>query len=384
MARVADVGELESGGAWQRWLPPIVVAVGYQLWVWLMAATAGADSFSLASGLKWDALRYLDIARRGYELYPCGAGPVDFPNPPADPWCGNAGWFPLYPLLIRLLHVTGLSYAACGVIVSQVAFLAALMMIWRLLGARLTEPAGQCLVLAAFLPGSVYYVLVFPISLALLCVAGAILAVRNGSWVWSAASVAIGVAAYPSAGLMCLLVPLAIVIGWRRERRWIRVAKGFGVAAAGGLSLVVVGTAFYAETGRWDAYQIIQRNYGNGVHNPLDTATGIMAAGMADPKAWSLAAMLIFVIPAMFVAVRRGMARGFDAELVLLIGLMIGLVVVPLVAGPRVSSYRSYALAAPAVVLLLGIPERLRLLVLVVAAGVACVLTYAFFQNKLI
>jgi len=277
-----------------------------------------------------------------------------------------------------------LSYAACGVIVSQVAFLAALMIIWRLLGARLTEPAGQCLVLAALLPGSVYYGLVFPISLALLCVAGAVLAVRNGSWVWAAVSVAVGVAAYPSAGMMCLLVPLAIVIGWRGDRWWVRVAKGFGVAAAGGLSLVAVGLAFYAETGRWDAYQLIQRNFGNGLHNPLDTAAGIMAAGIADPKAWSLAAMLIFIGPALFVAVRWGMTRGFDAELLLLIGLMIGLVVVPLMAGPRVSAYRSYALAAPAVALLAGIPERLRLLVLVAAAGVGCVLTYAFFQNKLI
>lgn len=384
VVRAEDADDLGSVGVWQRWLPPVVVAIGYQLWVWLMAATAGADPFRLVSGLQWDALRYVDIARRGYELHPCGDGPINFPDPPADAWCGNAGWFPLYPMLIRLVHVTGLSYAASGVVLSQVAFLAALMIVWRLLGDRLTESAGQCLVLAVLLPGSVYYHLVFPISLALLCVAGSILAVRNGSWPWAAVCVGVGVAAYPSAGVMCLLVPLAIMIGWRGDRWRVRMAKGLGVGAAGALALVAVGWAFFVDTGRWDAYQLIQRNYGNGLHNPLDTAAHILADGIANANAWSLVGMLLFVVPALFVAVRRGTAQGFDAELVLMIGLMIGLVLVPLVVGPRVSAYRSYALAAPAVVLLAGIPERLRLFLLPAAVGVGSLLTFAFFQGKLI
>ncbi|MCP2328427.1 hypothetical protein HDA40_006934 [Hamadaea flava] len=383
-ARVQDAGKLERTRVWQRWLPPVAVAVCCQLWMWLLAAAAGADPFRLTSGLKWDALRYVDIARRGYELHPCGDGPIDFPAPPPDAWCGNAGWFPLYPMLIKLVHVTGLGYAASGVLLSQVALVAALTVVWRLLGARLTEPAAQSLLMAVLLPGSVYYQLVFPISLALLCVAGAVLAVRNGSWAWAALSVGVGVAAYPSAAVMCLAVPLAIVLGGRPDPWWIRAVKGLGVAAAGGLGLIVVGWIFFAQTGRWDAYQLIQRNYGNGVHNPFTTTAQIVAGGEAGALAWSLLAMLIFVGPALVVAVRRGTARGFDAELILLIGLMVSLVLVPLVAGPRVSAYRSYALAAPAVVLLTTIPERLRLLMLVGLAGVGSLLTFVFFQGRLI
>jgi hypothetical protein len=79
-----DVGYRVAARSWEAWLPPLIATMGSQLFVWLMALLAGVDPLRLASGLKWDALRYLDIARRGYEIYPCGGGLIDFPAPPPD------------------------------------------------------------------------------------------------------------------------------------------------------------------------------------------------------------------------------------------------------------------------------------------------------------
>lgn len=384
VVEATEVDSVVVARRWEWWLPPLIAVVVSQLFVAVLTVSAGADPLRLSAGLKWDALRYLDIARRGYEVYPCGDGPIDFPTLRPDAWCGNAGWFPLYPMLMRGLHAVGLPYAAAGFLITQVALVGAFMLIWRLLGGRLTETSAQCLALAALLPGSVYHHLVFPISLALLAVAGTVLAVRERSWWPAGLSAAVGAAAYPAAVWLCLLAPAAILIGWRHERLAVRALHAAGTGAIGGAGLFVALLAFYVDTGRWDAYQLIQRNYGNGFHNPLWTFGQIMTAGVRDPKAWSLIAILLIIGPALYIGVRRGLRRGFDAELVMLMGLMIGLTLIPLIAGPRVSAYRSYALMGPIVVLLAGVPERLRLLLILVAAGIGGALTLAFFQGKVI
>jgi hypothetical protein len=365
-------------------LPPLVATVGSQLFVWLMALLAGVDPLRLSSGLKWDALRYLDIARRGYEIFPCGDGPIDFPAPPPDAWCGNAGWFPLYPMMMRGLHALGVPYAPAGFLITQAALLGAFTVIWRLLGARLTESSAQCLVIAALLPGSIFQHLVFPISLALLAVAGTVAAVRARSWWAAGLCAAAGAAAYPSAALLCVLTPVAILVGWRHERIGRRTAQACGAGLIAGAGLFAVGLAFYLDTGHWAAYQLIQRNYGNGLHNPLDTMGEILAGGMTDAKAWSLLAILLVVGPAAYIGVRKGVRDGFDAELIMYLGLIVGLLLTPLVAGPRVSSYRSYALLGPVVVLLMGVPERLRLIVICACAGVANLLAFVYFRGNLI
>jgi len=93
---------------------------------------------------------------------------------------------------------------------------------------------------------------------------------------------------------------------------------------------------------------------------------------------------LLGVGPAAYIGVRKGVRDGFDAELIMYLGLIVGLLLTPLVAGPRVSSYRSYALLGPVVVLLMGVPERLRLIVICACAGVASLLAFVYFRGNLI
>jgi hypothetical protein len=287
-------------------------------------------------------------------------------------------------MLIRGLHAAGVPYALGGFLITQAALLGAFMVIWRLLGTRLTESSAQCLAIATLLPGSVYHHLVFPISLALLAVAGTVAAIRARSWWAAGLCAAFGAAAYPSAALLCLLTPACILVGWRHERIAMRSAHALGAGLLACTGLIAAGLAFYVGTGRWDAYHLIQRNYGNGLHNPLETAGDILAGGIGEPKAWSLIAILLVIGPAGYVGARRGLRDGFDAELLMHLGLIVGLLLTPLIAGPRVSSYRSYALMGPIVVLLAGIPERLRLFLIFASAGVASLLAFAYFRDLLI
>ncbi|MBM3400175.1 MAG: hypothetical protein FJY15_06370, partial [Bacteroidetes bacterium] len=77
-------------------------AIGIPLAVWLLARMAshfmGIESqccggWTAECWSRWDSGLYLQIAEKGHNLIPC----PDWPGA----WCGNAGWAPLYPLMIK-------------------------------------------------------------------------------------------------------------------------------------------------------------------------------------------------------------------------------------------------------------------------------------------
>jgi hypothetical protein len=117
-------------------LPPLLAFVAANALVWHAAASAGYDFFDPGTWALWDGRQYLSQARQGLTLIPCKV-------PPYKPgqWCGNAGWFPLYPALVRGVSWTGLSLEWSGVLVAKAACLAMLAVVWRMLGARLSAAA---------------------------------------------------------------------------------------------------------------------------------------------------------------------------------------------------------------------------------------------------
>jgi hypothetical protein len=68
------------------------------------AAAAGHDPLATETRERWDSEHYLSIAAEGYVLEPCQGNPRD--------WCGNAGWFPAYRWLVRVLAAPGLALDA--------------------------------------------------------------------------------------------------------------------------------------------------------------------------------------------------------------------------------------------------------------------------------
>jgi hypothetical protein len=175
----------------------------------------------LAPLARWDAVWYLRIAESGY-----AEGE------------GRAAFFPLYPLLVRVV-ATPLGGSPAALLVGAyalalAAFLGALTLLHRLVALELGAPlARPALLLLAVFPGALYFGAPYSESLFLLLAVGAFYAARTGRWAW-AGGCAAGAAATRSAGVL-LMLPLAIVWWGSRERRirdaaWVLLAP-LGLAA---------------------------------------------------------------------------------------------------------------------------------------------------------
>ena len=159
----------------------------------------------LAPLARWDAAWYLRIADSGY------AG--------SD---ARAAFFPLYPLLVRALATPfGASPGAlllAAYAVALAAFLAALVLLYRLVSLELGRPlARPALLLLSVFPAALYFGAPYSESLFLLLAVGAFYAARTGRWAWAGAA-ACGAAATRSAGIL-LVLPLAMLWWGSRDRR---------------------------------------------------------------------------------------------------------------------------------------------------------------------
>jgi hypothetical protein len=170
----------------------------------LTHSLGGAGDVLLAPLARWDAVWYLEIANAGY-----GGEPH------------RAAFFPLYPLLVRALGEAGGGSPAALLIASYLvalaAFLAALVLLYRLAALELGRPlARPTLVLLAIFPGSLFFGAPYSESVFLLASVGAFYAARTGNWAWAGVAAA-AAAATRSAGVL-LLLPLALMYLTERKR----------------------------------------------------------------------------------------------------------------------------------------------------------------------
>ena len=170
---------------------------------------------------RWDAGWYRHIATHGYVDQ--GVGPAGQ---------RNLAFYPLYPLAIRLASLSGLSPLAAGILVSNLAFLAALILLHRMVRERFGGDAAlRCVLLLSVFPFSFYFSAVYSESLFLLLAVGSLyLAERER---WAAASIcallcgatrAPGVALAPALGLLYLDRARYDVRNVRLDALWIGLA----------------------------------------------------------------------------------------------------------------------------------------------------------------
>jgi hypothetical protein len=127
---------------------------------------------------RWDAEWYLYVADQGYVR-----------AEPLSRYAGRyvaadtAGFFPLYPLLIRSLSALGLDPVLAGVLISNLSLLGALTLLHRLAADRFSEEAANASLwgLVAF-PTSLFLSAVYSESLFLALLLGCFLAARRRRW----------------------------------------------------------------------------------------------------------------------------------------------------------------------------------------------------------
>jgi hypothetical protein len=159
------------------------------------------DNLWLDGWARWDAGWYRHIATHGYvdEV----VGPTGQRNLP---------FYPLYPLTMRLVSLSGLDPLTAGILVSNLAFLAALLLLHRMVRARFgADAATRCIILLSVFPFSFYFSAVYSESLFLLLAVGSLYLGHQGRWASASvcallcgATRAPGVALAPALGLLYL------------------------------------------------------------------------------------------------------------------------------------------------------------------------------------
>jgi len=142
---------------------------------------------------RWDSVWYLLIAKTGY-----------------GPHLKRTAFFPLYPMLIRIVGWFVRSDLIAGVLISLVCFVILLVLIYKLTYLELgREVAEVAVLITAFAPVSMFFSAVYTESLFLALVLGAVYCARTGRWALAGVIGAFA-AATRNAGVL-LIVPIALM-----------------------------------------------------------------------------------------------------------------------------------------------------------------------------
>lgn len=198
---------------------------------------------------QWDGFWYKLLAEQGYDR-----APTAYP-----------AFWPLYPWLMRGgERLTGLSTEVVGYLVANVAFVLALIVVYRLVALDFDRTiARRTLVALALFPTAFFFSAVYTESLFLLLAAGALLAARTQGW-FVAGLLGLLAALTRSQGVL-LLAPFAVLFFQQHRldwRRWFPNAL-WAALPAGGPALFALlldrrgidPLAFVKVQEQWNRYQ---------------------------------------------------------------------------------------------------------------------------------
>lgn len=324
----------------------------------------GPEVFSNLAALgSWDGRWYRIVAQHGYLL---------ISGRQSDP-----AFFPLYPMLLRGVHATGLSYVAGGVLLSNAFFLLALVLLYELGRTLVPEPdARRAASYLAVFPISYVCSMVYPQSLVLVCITGAGLAAFRRRWLLAGVCVAAGTLARPEALFVALPIALLAARRWRelggRER-----GLAVGAVLAGPVALASFSAYLGWALGDALAWSHAQVEWGRRftTFGIVDAFTGFGTDWHQWGWAWRDLGFFCTYVALLAVAWRAGVARGW-------IGAALLTLLIPLGSGTVVSEAR-FGLLCVAVYWGLAVLGRRRAVDVVVRAGslglmAAAVLTLPF------
>ncbi len=189
-----------------------VPAIQYRL-----GPMSGLDHYLVQPLRNWDGYWYSLLATYGYGIYQ-----------------SSAAFWPLYPLLLWIgSNLTGWNTAVVGVVLSNVAFLFSLILLYRLVKIDFSDAvARRTIWLTAFFPTAFYFSAMYTESLFLLTTVAAIYYGRTGKW--GRAAIALALAGLTRNTGVLAIIPLAFFLyrqyGWNPKDWWSSGIK-VGIAA---------------------------------------------------------------------------------------------------------------------------------------------------------
>ncbi len=207
---------------------------------------------------------YLSIVEHGYQALPQTQAAGEIAR-------SNHAFFPAYPLLVRAVAAAVGHPLLAGVLVSNLCFLGALILLHGLVRERVSAPIASSVVLiAAFFPGSYVYSSMYTESLFLLLLLGCFHYALRGRWLM----VGLLGAALTATRLVGIVValPMAMIYlerhglqSLRTLRTWLRLSS----LSLFALGLVIYMVLLYQVVGDPWYFLEVQAGWGRVFQNPL-------------------------------------------------------------------------------------------------------------------
>jgi hypothetical protein len=377
-------------------LPPLAAFVLAHVVLSAAAVSEGLPPLKAGTWCRFDCGHYVRIATRGYELAPCAS------ESEAGLWCGNAAWFPGYPMAIRV--ALGVLHAPrhAAVLVAAIFACLTLVILWAALapasGAEAPRLSADqrsralgALALAAFFPGGLYAHAISPIGLYGCAAVASLIAAARGKVVAAGLAAAVAAFTYPPGVLLVPVLAAGFVLDRRHTlpARLGRAARGATLAAAGVFGILAIQ---HHDTGSWWAYALTQSGYHNSPSSPLLTLIERTSPlfrppfeGLAEAPAAQTLFVVVVVASAVFAGLRSS-SKGNDRSGDVFVELYVGAAwLLPLIAGEvETGLHRREATLLPVVLLTARLPVFWQVLLALVAAGLTWPMARLFFRGLLV
>ena len=299
---------------------------------WTFLSLFDPGPINHAPWVRWDSNHYLSISSNGYQAVSCGAYV-----------CGNTGWFPLYPALISIAQIiTSLPAHLVGLIISCAAFMLLVLQVCSLSKAPI-RPSFLFVILSV-LPGSIYLVSVFPLSLATVFVLAYISALKRNRWLLACFFGFLSVAAYPSA-VLCSASPLVFFLHKRSTHRVVDFLHCVAASAAPWISYLSMQWLIESLSGFPRAYLLTQQRYGHSIGFGFETLRTSLRYFYVNPI--FMQSLIVFVLLLAVLLYLVWTVAWKDPVASSLFFYMFLIFMVYQLYGDSISSYRQEALMAP-------------------------------------
>ena len=311
--------------------------------------------------LAWDGTWYRDLADAGYRAVPIG----------------GVRFFPLFPLLGRLLAAPFGGHAAVPlVLLANAASLLVLILVRRLVmaekgDAALADRAVWC---TAVFPSAFVFVLAYAESLMLVATVGAFLALRRGRWWWVAGLGLVATLSRPLGVALAVPVGFEVVRGWSAapaSSRPARLVAAVAPVAGLGAYLAWVGHAF----GSWRLPFTVQDDLRGRVELPFNRVVeGFRQLAGSERFGDGLHLPFLLLLVALVVVCFRTWPARY--------GLYAAVVVTAAVSAENLNSIERYGLNAFPLLLALAVvirpPQLERATLIVLGGGVVALSSMAW------
>lgn len=321
------------------------------------------DNLALDGLVRFDSWWYANIASHGYTMGDIATGAQ-----------GSVAFFPLYPLLVKLVAIGTGSVFPAGIIVSNVAFVLGLGYVFALARHETdASTAGRAVFYVAAAPTAVFFLAMYTESLFVLLTAATFYYARTGRWIGAAIAGALAAATRNTGAALMFVVALEALreggfrwwmplrpSGWsaaiRVQARSVRRAlPGLLAAAVVPLGLLAYMAYLAAQFGDPLGFIHVQATWGRDVSSlgfgaVIDDTIRTLRMG-AEPLAGQLSVKVLMDVVAtiaglgLVLAVLRSLPASYRVYLLLSI-------LVPLATGSVGSMTRYLLMLWPAMIVL--------------------------------